>query len=218
MQTTLTAAAALITDVDTIVGRRIEIDEHRLRRVRYFRLPSGAWRRHEPWMSTIADLDTGRVLGVVDGRSNTGVGAWLAARPRCVAGADRGRGHRPVRGVRESHPHQPGERRQPRARVRLPHLCTHRTSPAVTASGHRMVQSKWCRVTRRGALQHVEDEGFTDEAGHDSAARADRMAAFQPIVDGRQPGLRPDTPSSWSKVGASSGAGTGSAKALPGPW
>jgi transposase len=80
VQTTLTAAAALITDVDTMLVRRIGIDEHRLRRVRYFRLPTGRWRRHEPWMSTIVDLDTGRVLGVVDGRSNTGVGAWLAAR------------------------------------------------------------------------------------------------------------------------------------------
>jgi transposase len=81
VQTTLTAAAALITDVDTMVVRRIGIDEHRFRRVRYFRLPTGKWRRHEPWMSTIVDLDTGRVLGVVDGRNNTGVGTWLAARP-----------------------------------------------------------------------------------------------------------------------------------------
>jgi len=73
-------AAALIFVVDTVVVRRIGIDEHRFRRVRYFRLPTGRWRRHEPWISTIGDLDTGRVLGVLDGRSNTGVGAWLAAR------------------------------------------------------------------------------------------------------------------------------------------
>jgi len=81
VQTTLTADAALISDVDTMVVRRIGIDEHRFRRVRYFRLPTGAWRRHGPWMSTIVDLDTGRVLGVVEGRSNTGVSTWLAARP-----------------------------------------------------------------------------------------------------------------------------------------
>jgi len=80
VQTDWTPAAALITDIDTMLVRHIGIDERRLRRVRYRRLPSGAWRRHEPWMSTIVDLDTGRVLGVVDGRSNTGVGAWLAAR------------------------------------------------------------------------------------------------------------------------------------------
>ena len=82
VQATLTAAAALIDDVDTLVVRGVGIDEHRFRRVRYFRLPTGKWRRHEPWMSTVVDLDTGRVLGVVDGRDNKGVGAWLAARPQ----------------------------------------------------------------------------------------------------------------------------------------
>ncbi|MDV7090994.1 ISL3 family transposase [Rhodococcus opacus] len=82
VQAMLTAAAALIDDVDTLVVRRVGIDEHRFRRVRYFRLPTGKWRRYEPWMSTVVDLDTGRVLGVVDGRDNKGVGAWLAARPQ----------------------------------------------------------------------------------------------------------------------------------------
>jgi transposase len=33
-------------------------------------------------MSTIVDADTGRVLGVVDGRHGAAVGAWLAARPQ----------------------------------------------------------------------------------------------------------------------------------------
>jgi len=33
-------------------------------------------------MSTTVDADTGQVLGVVDGRDSTGVGAWLAAPPR----------------------------------------------------------------------------------------------------------------------------------------
>src|SRR3954463_13555133 len=31
-------------------------------------------------MTTVVDADTGRVLGVVDGRDSAGVGAWLAAR------------------------------------------------------------------------------------------------------------------------------------------
>lgn len=31
-------------------------------------------------MTTLVDADTGRVLGVVDGRDSAGVGAWLAAR------------------------------------------------------------------------------------------------------------------------------------------
>jgi hypothetical protein len=54
------------------------IDEHRFRSVRFFRGPkTGAWTRYEPWMTTIVDLDTGQVLGVV-----IGVGDWLfAARP-----------------------------------------------------------------------------------------------------------------------------------------
>lgn len=50
--------------------------------------------------------------------------------------------------VRRLWPRVAGERQQPRAGGRLPRLCTRRASPAVTASGHRMVQSKWCRVTR----------------------------------------------------------------------
>ena len=33
------------------------------------------------WMTTIVDLDTGQVLGVVDGRDHKGVGDWLFARP-----------------------------------------------------------------------------------------------------------------------------------------
>ncbi|MDZ7914521.1 MAG: transposase [Rhodococcus sp. (in: high G+C Gram-positive bacteria)] len=34
-------------------------------------------------MSTIVDLDTNRVLGVVAGRDNAGVKGWLAARTQC---------------------------------------------------------------------------------------------------------------------------------------
>jgi len=50
--------------------------------VRVFQDPATkTWKRFEPWMSTIVDLETGRVLGVVDGRDNTGVGNWLKARP-----------------------------------------------------------------------------------------------------------------------------------------
>ncbi|WP_052690487.1 transposase [Pseudarthrobacter chlorophenolicus] len=32
-------------------------------------------------MTTIVDLETGQVLGVVDGRDHKGVGDWLFARP-----------------------------------------------------------------------------------------------------------------------------------------
>jgi hypothetical protein len=58
------------------------IDEHRYRSVRFFRDPATkAWKRYEPWMTTIVDLDTGQVLGIVDGRDSEGTGDWLFARP-----------------------------------------------------------------------------------------------------------------------------------------
>jgi transposase len=76
----LTAAADLIGDPDQNPVRRLGVDEHRYRQVRFFRDENGGWRRCEPWMTTLVDADTGRVLGVVDGRDSAGVGAWLAAR------------------------------------------------------------------------------------------------------------------------------------------
>ncbi len=86
VQRTVLAAAVLLTDPDTVAVRRLGIDEHRYRSVRFYRVEgdtTGAgsrWRRFEPWMTTIVDADTGRVLGIVDGRDSAGVGAWLAAR------------------------------------------------------------------------------------------------------------------------------------------
>ncbi len=76
----LTAAADLLTDPDDVLVRRLGVDEHRYRSVRFFRDGTGGWQRYEPWMTTLVDTDTGRVLGVVDGRDSAGVGAWLAAR------------------------------------------------------------------------------------------------------------------------------------------
>jgi transposase len=71
-----------LPEVDELSPRRLGIDEHRFRSVRFFRDPdSSSWIRHEPWMTTIVDLDTGQVLGVVDGRDHKGVGDWLFARP-----------------------------------------------------------------------------------------------------------------------------------------
>jgi transposase len=63
-----------------VLVRRLGVDEHRYRSVRFFRDEHGGWARYEPWMTTLVDTDTGRVLGVVDGRDSAGVGAWLAAR------------------------------------------------------------------------------------------------------------------------------------------
>ncbi|MGM7776843.1 ISL3 family transposase [Arthrobacter sp. KNU-44] len=71
-----------LPDVDRLSPRMLGIDEHRFRSVRYFQDPeSKVWTRFEPWMTTIVDLDTGQVLGVVDGRDHKGVGEWLFARP-----------------------------------------------------------------------------------------------------------------------------------------
>ena len=80
VQAMLTAAADLIGDPDDVGVRRLGVDEHRYRSVRFFRDTHGGWRRYEPWMTALVDADTGRVLGVVDGRDSAGVGAWLAAR------------------------------------------------------------------------------------------------------------------------------------------
>jgi transposase len=80
VQRTVNAAAERLTDPDGVLIRRLGIDEHRYRSVRFFRDDNGGWRRYEPWMTTLVDADTGRVLGVVDGRDSAGVGTWLAAR------------------------------------------------------------------------------------------------------------------------------------------
>jgi transposase len=79
VQATVNTAAVLLAEVDKLPVRRLGIDEHRYRRVRWFR-EDGAWRRVEPWMSTIVNADSGQVLGIVDGRDSAAVGGWLAAR------------------------------------------------------------------------------------------------------------------------------------------
>src|SRR5699024_1023756 len=74
------AAAVLLPEVDQLVGRRLGIDEHRYRSVRWFRPETGGWRRFEPWMTTLVDITSGQVLGIVDGRDSAAVGQWLADR------------------------------------------------------------------------------------------------------------------------------------------
>ncbi|GHG59713.1 ISL3 family transposase [Sinomonas cellulolyticus] len=82
VQSALDAAAATLPDVDALAPKRLGIDEHRYRSVRWYREAEGSpWVRVEPWMTTVVDLDTGQVLGIVDGRDSTGVGEWLFARP-----------------------------------------------------------------------------------------------------------------------------------------
>ena len=82
VQTVVNAAAVLHAGEELPVVRRLGVDEHRYRSVKFFRDPvTGSWRRYEPWMTTFVDLDTGRLLGVVDGRDSAAVGGWLVQRP-----------------------------------------------------------------------------------------------------------------------------------------
>jgi transposase len=80
VQATVNTAAVLLPEIDQLQVRRLGIDEHRYRRVRWFRDEDGGWRRVEPWMSTVVNADSGQVLGIVDGRDSAAVGGWLAAR------------------------------------------------------------------------------------------------------------------------------------------
>lgn len=82
VQRSLEEAALTLPDVDKLSPKKLGIDEHRYRSVRFYKDPeTKAWTRYEPWMSTIVDLDTGQVLGVVDGRDHKGIGDWLFQRP-----------------------------------------------------------------------------------------------------------------------------------------
>jgi hypothetical protein len=74
------AGAVLLPNIDELFVRRLGIDAHRYRRVRWFRDETGSWQRVEPWMSTIVNADCGQVLGTVDGRDSASVGGWLAER------------------------------------------------------------------------------------------------------------------------------------------
>jgi len=58
------------------------IDEHRFRTVRWYRDDAGAWQRIEPWMTTLTDLASCQVIGVVDGRGSAAVKTWLKTKPR----------------------------------------------------------------------------------------------------------------------------------------
>lgn len=78
----LTTVGELVGDVDRMFIRRLGIDEHRFRKVRYARGRSGKVVRIEPWSIVFTDLDTGKILDIVDGRRGAAVKKWLKARPR----------------------------------------------------------------------------------------------------------------------------------------
>ena len=63
VQAVINTAAKAMANPDARPVRHLGIDEHRYRRVRFFRDPDTAkWCRYEPWMTTMVDLDTGVVL------------------------------------------------------------------------------------------------------------------------------------------------------------
>lgn len=81
VQATVLAAVMTLPDVDDLPVRFLGVDEHRFRTVRWFRDPdTNAWKRVEPWMTTFVNLQTGQVIGIVDGRHSAAVTTWLAAR------------------------------------------------------------------------------------------------------------------------------------------
>ena len=82
VQKAFTVAATKLPAVDLLRPRMLGIDEHPFRSVCFFKdTVTNKCQRIEPWMRTIVDLDTGQILGVVDGRDHAGVGAWLSKRP-----------------------------------------------------------------------------------------------------------------------------------------
>lgn len=80
-QKAVNAAIDTLPDIDALHVTQLGIDEHRYRRVRWYRdADTGAWRRVEPWMTTIVNTRSGQVLGIVDGRDSTAVAGWLGQR------------------------------------------------------------------------------------------------------------------------------------------
>jgi transposase len=74
--------AVLDGGVDRRLVRRLGVDEHRFRRVRYLKNEAGKVTRVEPWSIVFTDLDTGAILDIVDGRRGQAVRDWIGARPR----------------------------------------------------------------------------------------------------------------------------------------
>ena len=79
----LNAVGEPVGDVERMFVRSLGIDEHRFRKVRYARGRTGKVVRIEPWSIVFTDLDTGKILDIVDGRRGVTVRKWLKVRPRC---------------------------------------------------------------------------------------------------------------------------------------
>ncbi len=75
------ATVSAVHDPDAVAVRRLGVDEHRFRSIRFVKLPDGPTVKIDPWSILFTDLDTGAVLDVVDGRRGTAVRWWLRQRP-----------------------------------------------------------------------------------------------------------------------------------------
>jgi transposase len=71
----------IVLDVDQRLVRRLGVDEHRFRRVRFVLRTTGKMMRVEPWSIVFTDLDTGTILDIVDGRRGKAVTSWMSQRP-----------------------------------------------------------------------------------------------------------------------------------------
>ena len=76
--------AAAVLPVEPPPARWLGIDETRTRRPRWRQDPdTGAWRREDPWMTSLTNLDPNSarvILGLTPGRSSKAVCTWLEAR------------------------------------------------------------------------------------------------------------------------------------------
>ena len=75
------ATVSAVHDPDAVPVRRLGVDEHRFRSMRFVKLADGPTVKIDPWSIMFTDLDTGAVLDVVDGRRGTAVRWWLRQRP-----------------------------------------------------------------------------------------------------------------------------------------
>ncbi|WP_258142536.1 transposase [Arthrobacter sp. MYb227] len=74
------ATEHILLDVDQCLVRRLGIDEHRFRRIRYVLGASGKAIRLEPWSIVFTDLDSGRsLMSLMDATVQPSPPRWLNA-------------------------------------------------------------------------------------------------------------------------------------------